>query len=93
MGDMCDSLTITVWVQCKIIALQKQAARAFRTSAISIKSFQERGQAAAKLNDDVKAIELRPFRYDARCKVRNCRARATTIARSIDGGGPTHHAI
>jgi hypothetical protein len=36
--------------------------------------------------DDVKAIELWPCRYDAPCKVRNCRASATTIARSVDSG-------
>jgi hypothetical protein len=37
--------------------------------------------------DDTKTIELWPCRYDARCNVRNCRARATTIARSMDSGG------
>jgi hypothetical protein len=37
--------------------------------------------------DETKAIELWPCRYDAPCKVRNCRARATTIARSVDSGG------
>jgi hypothetical protein len=40
-----------------------------------------------RLNDDTKTIELWPCGYDARCKVRNCRARATTIARSVDVGG------
>ena len=37
--------------------------------------------------DGTKTIELWPCRYDARCMVRNCRARATTIARSVDAGG------
>jgi hypothetical protein len=37
--------------------------------------------------DDTKTIELWPCQYQAPCKVRNCRARATTIARSVDGGG------
>ena len=43
--------------------------------------------ATAKLSDDVKAIELWRCGYDAPCKVRTCRARATTIARSVDAGG------
>lgn len=37
--------------------------------------------------DGIKTIELWPCRYDAICKVRRCRARATTIARASDGGG------
>src|SRR5215470_1237961 len=36
---------------------------------------------------DVKAIELWPCGYQAPCKVRNCKARATTIARAVDAGG------
>jgi hypothetical protein len=43
------------------------------------------------LPNDVKAIELWPCRYDAPCKVNNCRARATTIARSVDSGGRPRH--
>ncbi len=43
--------------------------------------------AAAKLSHDVKAIELWACGYDAPCKVRTCRARATTVARSVDAGG------
>jgi len=43
--------------------------------------------ATPKLSNDVKAIELWPCGYDALCKVRNCKARATTIARSVDAGG------
>jgi hypothetical protein len=39
------------------------------------------------LADDLKAIELWPCGYDARCKARNCKAKATTIARSVDAGG------
>jgi hypothetical protein len=39
------------------------------------------------LAHDVKAIELWPCRYDAPCKVKNCKAKATTIARSVDAGG------
>jgi hypothetical protein len=35
--------------------------------------------------NDTKTIELWPCRYEARCKVRNCRGRATTIARVTDG--------
>ncbi len=42
--------------------------------------------ATPKLSNDVKAIELWPCGYDALCKVRNCKARATTIARSVDAG-------
>jgi hypothetical protein len=42
---------------------------------------------AAQLSDDAKAIELWPCGYQAPCKVKNCRTRATTIARSIDAGG------
>jgi hypothetical protein len=37
--------------------------------------------------DDTKTIELWPCRYDARCKVRNCKSKATTLARSTDSGG------
>jgi hypothetical protein len=39
------------------------------------------------LADDIKAVELWPCGYQAPCKVRNCRAKATTIARSVDAGG------
>jgi hypothetical protein len=39
--------------------------------------------------DDTKTIELWPCGYDARCNVRHCKARATTLARRIDtGDGP-----
>jgi hypothetical protein len=34
-----------------------------------------------------KTIELWPCRYDARCTVKNCKAKATTLARSVDTGG------
>jgi len=37
--------------------------------------------------EDVKAIELWPCGYQAPCKVRNCKAKATTIARAVDAGG------
>ena len=37
--------------------------------------------------DETKAIELWPCGYDARCRIKNCRARATLLARSIDAGG------
>jgi hypothetical protein len=37
--------------------------------------------------DDTKTIELWPCGYDARCNVRNCNAKATTLARSVDAGG------
>jgi hypothetical protein len=37
--------------------------------------------------EPVKAIELLPCGYQAPCKVRNCRAKATIIARSVDSGG------
>ena len=33
--------------------------------------------------DDTKTIELWPCGYDERCKVRNCKASATTLARSV----------
>jgi hypothetical protein len=36
---------------------------------------------------EVEEIELWPCGYEARCRVRNCRARATTIARSVDSIG------
>lgn len=38
-------------------------------------------------DDDVEAIELWPCGYDAPCQVRNCRAKAATIA---DSGGRPH---
>ena len=41
----------------------------------------------ARLADNVKEIELWPCRYDAPCRVKHCRSKATTIARSIDAGG------
>jgi hypothetical protein len=34
--------------------------------------------------DETKTIELWPCRYDARCSVKNCRAKATTLARGVD---------
>jgi hypothetical protein len=37
--------------------------------------------------DETKSIELWPCGYDARCNVRKCKARATTLARSTDSGG------
>jgi hypothetical protein len=37
--------------------------------------------------DDTKTIELWPCGYDARCNVRNCKAKATRLARSLDSGG------
>jgi hypothetical protein len=37
--------------------------------------------------DDTKAIELWPCGYDAWCNVRNCKAKATRLARSVDAGG------
>jgi hypothetical protein len=37
--------------------------------------------------DDIKTIELLPCGYNTPCKARNCTAKATTIARSIDSGG------
>jgi hypothetical protein len=37
--------------------------------------------------DDTKTIELWPCGYDARCNVRNCKAKATIIARGNDSGG------
>jgi hypothetical protein len=41
----------------------------------------------AQLTDETKAIELWPCRYDTRCNVKNCKAKATTLARSVDSGG------
>jgi hypothetical protein len=40
---------------------------------------------------EVREIELWPCGYEVTCRVRNCRARATTIARSIDTGGRPIH--
>jgi hypothetical protein len=37
--------------------------------------------------DETKTIELWPCGYQAPCKVHNCKLKATTIARSVDGGG------
>lgn len=37
--------------------------------------------------DETKAIELWPCGYDANCRVKNCWARATLLACSIDAGG------
>ena len=34
------------------------------------------------MTDETKVIELWPCRYDARCNVMNCKAKATTLARS-----------
>jgi hypothetical protein len=39
------------------------------------------------MDDEAKTIELWPCGYDAPWRVRNCRAQAITIARSIGAGG------
>jgi hypothetical protein len=39
------------------------------------------------LSDNIKTIELSSCDYNAQCRVKNCKARATIIARSIDIGG------
>jgi hypothetical protein len=36
--------------------------------------------------DDTKPIELWQCGYDVRCNVRNCRAKATVLGRSLDSG-------
>jgi hypothetical protein len=36
---------------------------------------------------EIKAIEFLPCGYQARCQVKNCTARATTIARAADAHG------
>ena len=36
---------------------------------------------------NAKTLELWPCQYYAPCKVRDCKAKATTIARSIDASG------
>jgi len=38
------------------------------------------------LADETKTIELWPCGYHARCNVKNCKARATILARSVDAG-------
>jgi thymidylate synthase len=43
------------------------------------------------LNDGIKDIELWPCGYQAQCRVKNCKAKATTIARSVDAGGRPHN--
>jgi hypothetical protein len=43
-----------------------------------------RTKPVAAVIDETKAIELWPCGYNARCSVKNCRATATTIARSVD---------
>ena len=37
--------------------------------------------------DETKTIELWPCGYQAWCNVRNCKVKATTLARSVDAGG------
>ncbi|HJU10856.1 MAG TPA: hypothetical protein VJ728_08260 [Candidatus Binataceae bacterium] len=37
--------------------------------------------------DDMKTIELWRCLYDSPCRVKNCKAKATVIARSMDAGG------
>jgi hypothetical protein len=37
--------------------------------------------------NEVKEIELWPCGYNASCRVKNCRAKATTIARAVDAAG------
>jgi hypothetical protein len=39
------------------------------------------------VRDDTKTIKLWPCGYDWRSNVRNCKAKATTLARSVDAGG------
>ena len=38
-------------------------------------------------DEELTTIELRRCLYPALCNVRNCRAKATMIARSVDAGG------
>jgi hypothetical protein len=38
------------------------------------------------MTDETKSIELWPCGYQARCNVRNCKVKATTLARSLDSG-------
>jgi hypothetical protein len=38
-------------------------------------------------DDEPATIELRPCLYSALCSARNCRAKATMIARAVDAGG------
>jgi hypothetical protein len=37
--------------------------------------------------DETKTIELWPCRYDARCNVRHCKGKATTLVCHVDSGG------
>jgi len=39
------------------------------------------------LSGEIKTIELGPCGYNAQCRVKNCKTKATVIARSIDTGG------
>ena len=39
------------------------------------------------MSDETKTIELWPCGYDARCNVRNCKAKATKLVWSTDSGG------
>ncbi len=42
------------------------------------------------MTDEVKEIALWPCQYQAQCKVKNCKAKATVIARGVDSiGRPT----
>ena len=44
----------------------------------------------AQIDDQTKEIELWPCGYQAQCRVKNCKAKATTIARGADSiGRPT----
>ena len=46
---------------------------------------------STELNDGIKDIELWPCGYQAQCRVKNCKAKATTIARGVDAGGRPHN--
>jgi hypothetical protein len=39
------------------------------------------------LSNETKAIEVLPCGYQTQCKVRSCKAQATTILRGVDGRG------
>jgi hypothetical protein len=47
-------------------------------------SSQTHTQSAHLMADETKTIELRPCGYQATCNVKNCRAKASTLARAVD---------
>jgi hypothetical protein len=71
-------LVVQVAGQPATMMMRRVGQRLYMCAARKFRSSNGRGN---------QTIELWPCGYDTRCNVRNCRAKATTLARSIDGGG------